>query len=196
MIRGDIKELHFISHIDNLPSLMKWGILSRKTVKRKISKFSDISEEGVQDRRAGKKIPGTKMELHDYVNLYFDAHNPMLSKRRSKNSEICVLRIKSEVLDRPEVIITDMNAAKNCWFKTVEDGLKLLDKNEVYATYWTDNDPWEYERKKGIKCAEVLVPGTILQDEILGAYVANKEALMRFQMVSNLSVETKPSLFF
>lgn len=49
--------------------------------------------EVVQDRRREKRIPGGHL-LHDYANLYFDAHNPMLSKCRAHNDTICVLRMR------------------------------------------------------------------------------------------------------
>ena len=150
----------------------------------------------VQDRRSGKRIPGTKKELHDYANLYFDAHNPMLSARRSKNNEICVLRVNEDILDVEDVIVTDKNAARECWFKPVDEGLLLLGAREIFAEYWTNDDFFEYDRLKGIKCAEVLVPDCISPEYILGAYVANRIVLNKFHEVSNLSTTIKNSLFF
>lgn len=120
----------------------------------------------------------------------------MLSARRSKNNEICVLKIKSDVLDFKDVIITDKNAARECWFKTVAEGLSLLDRDEVYAIYWLNDDYWEQERLKGIKCAEVLVPNKIKPHYIVGAYVAYPTARDSFKKVSNLPVKIKPGLFF
>lgn len=196
MNTADIKELYFITHIDNMKSIMRHGIVSRNFAKKKMLNFSDISEEGVQSRRSGKKVPGTNKVLHDYANLYFDAHNPMLSARRSKNDELCVLRIKSDVLDLNDVIVTDKNAARECWFKTVAEGLPFLDKDEVYATFWLNDDYWEQERLKGIKCAEVLVPNEISAKYIVGVYVANQAAFDYFKKVSNLPVEIKSGLFF
>ena len=196
MNRADIKELHFITHFDNIESIMRHGIVSRNLAKKKMLNFNDISEEGVQDRRSGKKVPGTNKVLHDYVNLYFDAHNPMLSARRLKNNEICVLKIKSEVLDFKGVIITDKNAARECWFKTVAEGLPFLDRDEVYATFWLNDDYWEQERLKGIKCAEVLVPEEISPKYIVGVYVANQTAFDYFMKISNLPVQIKYELFF
>jgi len=175
---------------------MQYGILSRNQVRERRINFSDISEQGVQDRRSGKKVPGTNMELHDYVNFYFDAHNPMLSARRSENDTICVLRINGDVIDLRNVIVTDRNAARDCWFKSVEEGLALLDKSEVYATFWTHSDYFEQERLKGIKCAEVLIPEQVSAEFILGAYVANQASLSYFESVSNLSVSIKRGLFF
>jgi len=194
MNRCDVAELHFITYIENVPSILKRGILSHNE-SRNIN-FHDISESGVQERRAKKKIPGTNKSLHDYANLYFDAHNPMLSARRSKNDEICVLRIKNIVLNIDGVIITDKNAARECWFKTVDEGLPLLNKDEIYATFWTDNNPIKEYKHAGIKCAEVLVPDCVHSDYIIGAYVDNITALNNFCNLSDLGAIIRSELFF
>jgi len=195
MNKSDVVELHFITYIENVPSIIKGGILSHN--KSRNINFRDISESGVQKRRAKKKIPGTNKSLHDYANLYFDSHNPMLSARRSENNEICVLRIKNSILDVEDVIVTDKNAARECWFKTVNDGLPLLNKDEIYATFWIDNnDPIKEYRHAGIKCAEVLVPNRVHLDYIIGAYVDNDIALNSFCNLSDLSAIIKSELFF
>ena len=194
MNRCDVAELHFITYIENVPSIRKRGILSHNE-SRNIN-FHDISESGVQERRAKKKIPGTNKSLHDYANLYFDAHNPMLSARRSKNDEICVLRIKNIVLNIDGVIITDKNAARECWFKTVDEGLPLLNKDEIYATFWTDNNPIKEYKHAGIKCAEVLVPDCVHSDYIIGAYVDNITALNNLCNLSDLGAIIRSELFF
>ena len=197
MDRNHIKELYFITYIDNLPSILKLGILSRNAVVRKKTNFKDVSEPGVQDRRAGKKIPGTSKELHDYANLYFDAHNPMLSARRSENNKICVLRINTNVLDLKGIIVTDMNAARDCRFMPLDEGLSSIDRNKVYMINWKDPNDWINEyRQAGIKCAEILVPEYVESRYIVGAYVANRIALDAFKQVSDLEVEIKSGLFF
>jgi hypothetical protein len=91
----------------------------------------------IQERRTDKRIPGAGI-LHDYANLYFDAHNPMLSRLRTENDDICVLRIDPKVLDLPGVIIADRNAASD-WvrFFRVGEGLKALNRDRVFAKYWT-----------------------------------------------------------
>lgn len=72
MNRNDIKELHSITYIENVPSILKSGISSHN--RSQAISFYDISESGVQERRAKKKILGTNKNLYDYANLYFDAH--------------------------------------------------------------------------------------------------------------------------
>ncbi len=49
--------------------------------------------------------------LHQYANLYFDYYNPMLSKVRSHNHEICILTIDYRVLDVAGCVLADRNAA-------------------------------------------------------------------------------------
>jgi hypothetical protein len=173
---------------------MSEGILSHNEARR--VHHRSIAEQGVQERRQNKKIPGTNKHLHDYANLYFDAHNPMLSARRDMNDNICVLRINSEVLTLEGVIVTDKNASRDCWFKPVAEGLPLLNKDEIYATFWLHDDFFEQDRRKGIKCAEVLVPRCVNCSYIFGAYVANTTALNNFRQVSTLPVEIKGNIFF
>jgi hypothetical protein len=192
---NDIKQLYYITDIVNLPSILRRGILSHNQAAK--IKHKSIAEEGVQARRENKKIPGTHSHLHDYANLYFDAHNPMLSARRHLNNSICILIISKDVLELDEIIITDQNASRACRFMTLDDGLPLLDKEEVFAQFWINRyDPMEEYRLKGIKCSEVLVPVRVGVSLITGAYVANATALRLFQQVSSLTVEIRPDIFF
>jgi len=192
---ADIKELHFITDIKNAPTILRDGILSHNRA-CKVNHCS-IAEHGVQERRKNKKIPGTTKYLHDYANLYFDAHNPMLSARRDMNDKICVLRVKNDILSLDDVIVTDQNASRACWFKPVSTGLPLLNKDEVFAEFWVNrSDPMEEYRLKGIKCAEVLVPVCIKPAYIFAAFVANETALNAFKKTSSLSVEINRGVFF
>lgn len=190
----DITQLYYITDIANLPSILRRGILSHNHVAK--IKHKSIAEEGVQERRK-KKIPGTNNHLHDYANLYFDAHNPMLSARRHLNDSICVLIISKNVLKVNGIILTDQNASRACRFMTLDDGLPLLSKEEIFAQFWINkDDPMEEYRLKGIKCSEVLVPVKVGVSLITGAYVANATALRLFQQVSSLTVEIRPDIFF
>jgi hypothetical protein len=191
----DIQELYYITDITNVASIMCKGILSHNEARR--IHHRSIAEQGVQERRQNKRIPGTNEWLHDYANLYFDAHNPMLSARRDMNDSICVLRIKKDVLSLTGVIVTDQNASRDCWFKTVSEGLPLLKHREIFAEFWINkDDPMEEYRLKGIKCAEVLVPKYVDSSYVFSAYVANDTALNSFRMVCVLPVTIKRDLFF
>lgn len=196
MNRGDVTELHFITPIVNVQSIVQHGILSHNRAQQ--LPHISVAMPGVQDRRREKQIPGAG-HLHDYVNLYFDAHNPMLSVRRSRNNEICVLRVSSDVLDLNNVIVTDMNAARDAVrFYDVATGLAALDREKLFATFWLhQDDPIEGDRHKALKCAEVLVPDSVTPQRIRGAYVANNIALGALQALNlELQVNVNVGMFF
>jgi hypothetical protein len=114
-----------------------------------------------------------------------------------QNNSICVLRIKKDVLSLTGVIVTDQNASRDCWFKTVSEGLPLLKHEEIFAKFWINaDDPVEEYRLKGIKCAEVLVPKLVDSSYVFSAYVANDTALNSFRRVCTLPVKIKGNLFF
>jgi hypothetical protein len=196
MNRADITELHYITAIANVPSILRHGILSHSLASRLAHESVAMPE--IQERRRNKRIPGAAL-LHEYANLYFDAHNPMLSRCRGHNNEISVLRIDPRVLDLPGVIIADRNAASD-WtgFWPVSRGLSIVSRERVLARYWTHpGDPYEEMRHKSEKCAEVLVPERVDVKLISGAYVASQIALDEFQRsCSQLSVRIRSDMFF
>lgn len=196
MNRADVTELHYITAIANLPSIMEHGILSH-TLADQLAHDSVAMPE-IQERRRNTQIPGAR-SLHEYANLYFDAHNPMLSKCRGRNGEICVLQIDATVLDEDGVIVTDRNAASG-WrrFLPVAGGLSVISRERVFARYWLHpDDPYDEMSHKSEKCAEVLVPDRVDAQFIVGAYVANQAALMEFQRLSSqLPVRIRGDMFF
>jgi len=160
MNRRDVVELYFITPIVNVPSIKEHGILCHKIAAR--IHHNSVATQEIQERRENKQIPGAR-KLHEYANLYFDAHNPMLSKCRAKNDEICILRIDESVLDLPAVIIADQNAASK-WvrFSTVAERPGRIDRDRLFARYWTHpQDYYDGIRHKSENCAEVLVPNRI-----------------------------------
>jgi len=196
MNRADITELHYITAIANLPSIMRHGILSHTLAGRLAHQSVAMPE--IQERRSNKQIPGAR-PLHEYANLYFDAHNPMLSRCRARNDAICVLRIDPAAMDQADVIITDRNAAADLVrFWPLQDGLAVVNRERVFARYWTHPDDFYEERRhKAEKCAEVLVPDRVDPQLIGGVYVANQVALAEVQRVnSELSVQVRSDMFF
>ena len=196
MNRTDVTELHYIAAIANLPSILQHGILSHTQATRVA--HDSVAMPEIQERRRNKQIPGAR-SLHDYANLYFDAHNPMLSKCRGRNAEICVLHIDPAVLDQAGVIVTDRNAASD-WvgFFPVAQGLSVISRERVFARYWTHrDDPYEEMSHKSEKCAEVLVPDCVDVQIIAGAYVANQAALAEFERQNfQLPVRVRGDMFF
>ncbi len=195
MDRADVRELHYITAIANVPSILLHGILSHSLAAQLA--HDSVAMPEIQERRRNKQIPGAR-PLHDYANLYFDAHNPMLSKCRNRNNDICVLRVDQGVLNLPNVIITDRNAATDMVrFWNVADGLARLDYQRLFAQYWTHpDDLYDQANHKAEKCAEVLVPDRVEAEMIMGAYVANRIALGAFQALNTGLAAQVHGLFF
>jgi hypothetical protein len=196
MLRSEIEELHFITPIANVHSILQHGILSH-TLADKLPHAS-VAMPAVQERRKNKQIPRAR-RLHEYANLYLNARNPMLSVRRSENDSICVLRVSANVLDEPNVIVSDQNAASK-WvrFQNVDLGLGSIDRHRLFSQFWTHpEDQIDAWRHKSERCAEVLVPNRVDSRFVFGAYVANQIALTRFDALeSGLRAEIKSTMFF
>ena len=192
---SDFSELHYITHISNMPSIMKNGILSHNLAGR--VKHKSVAMQDIQKRRTYKRVPGGKF-LHDYVNLYFCARNPMLYKRKELHDELCVLRIDKAVLNLQNVVITDGNSAADYTaFAPSPKGLSKIEHSLVFAKYWTDQDPVKERAKKRAKCAEVLIPNIVNVRYIMGAYVScNKAKIELEKLTPNLNVTIDLQLFF
>lgn len=195
MNRSDLSELHYITHVDNVCSIMEHGILCHRKARR--LRHVSVALQDVQDRRANKKVPGGR-PLHEYVNLYISARNPMLFKRRPQHQELCVLIVSPDVLDLPGVVITDGNAASGYTiFLPSPSGLRKVDKDLVYAEYWTASDIYRRWEKTRVKCAEVLVPGKVETRFVIGAYASCDATTGRLNgLETGLSVTTNKNLFF
>lgn len=177
MNKSEIKETHYITLIDNLESIFQHGILCHNRTK-KICHIS-IADAEVQKRRSKVIIP-PRYKLHDYVNLYFNARNAMMRRivANHDHRKLAVLQIDVAVLDEPNIVIADKNASSDyVRFYDVDEGIDKLNKERVYARYWTDPDFYEGCRKKSEICAEVLVPNSLHPKFITGCCVSCQESL-------------------
>jgi ssDNA thymidine ADP-ribosyltransferase DarT-like protein len=191
----DVKQLFYLTHMENLNSIMERGILSHSKAKSVPHKRIDMFE--VQERRRGKRISGGGL-LHDYANLYFSARNPMLYKRKDEHKDICVLRINREVLNIPGVVVATGNAASEYTsFYPPESGIERLDRKLVFAKKWTDVNPIMQAKKSVAKCAEVLVPDFVSPKLIFGVYVSSKETEVSLASIyPNLQIEQNQIISF
>src|ERR1035438_6980712 len=100
MDRGEVKELHFITSIENLDSIVTRGILCHNRAARLT--HTSVASEPVQGIRRGKSVPNGS-SLHSYANLYFHARNPMMFCLQDL-PDLIVIRISSDVLDIPDTV--------------------------------------------------------------------------------------------
>lgn len=170
MKREELNELHYITPIANVSSILAQGIVSHRIATG--IRHQSVAMEEIQERRSKVQVPGGR-KLHEYVNLYFCARNPMLYKRRPEHLTLCVLRVSTDVLAIPDVVIADQNASSDyVRFGAVADALSRINHSSVFADSWIHEDPIETMRHRSIKCAEVLVPHRVAPQYVLGAYVS------------------------
>jgi len=169
-----LTEFQNIMPIENIPSVLKYGILSFAMASQ--VQHSSVALQDVQSVRDGKKVTGG-LPLHEYANVYFHARNPMMSKRRGEAHALCVLRVSLRILEIPGAVITDQNAASNYVRFHAPDKIGLLNLETIFARNWKhpENQIEEWKHSSA-KCAEVLVPKRIPLEFVEGAYVCNPVA--------------------
>ena len=195
MKREELEELHYITAIENVPSILQHGILSHRGAAQVGHKSVAMKE--IQDRRAKVTVPGGR-PLHEYANLFICARNPMMYLRHGQHVSLCVLRVSPAVLDLPGTVVTDGNASSDyISFRAAPGGVKIVDKHMTFADDWTDADYIQYLRNKTAKCAEVLVPDAVPPQFIVGAYVSCEEARDRLNALGlDIAVEINAKMFF
>lgn len=190
-----VTDLHCIMPIANVPSVMVHGILSHERAAKLDHRSVAMTE--IQDRRDHVHVPGG-LRLHQYANLYFNARNPMMFKRKDQADHLCVLRVSRNVLDIDGVVLTDQNASSD-YVRFLGPGqLRLVPFNLVYADDWRHpDDRIAFYRHKAAMCAEALVPGVVPPELITGAYVAGPLAAERLvAMGFDRAVSINAHLFF
>jgi len=201
--RARIQELHFITPIGNVPSILQHGILCHRDAATKA--HASIAMPEVQAIRATVRVPdGTPRgrPLHSYANLYVHARNPMMYVRSSQHESTCVLRISPNVLDLPGTVIADGNAGSRggyTLFAPMPAGLDALDPDLVLSRYWTSptGDYFNYCERKRKRCAEVLVPDRVPPEYVIGAWVSGEVARVALLAASfKLPITIDPDMFF
>ena len=187
--------LYNITAIENIPSIMRRGIICYDFARK--LQHNSIAINDVQARRARKRVPNG-LRLHQYANLYFTYHNPMMYRRQDMAETICVLVLFASVLDIEECVVSDMNAATDLVrFYPAYEGIEVLDFDKIFAAYWTHSNVHEHRMHKAIKCAEILIPHKISSQYIVGAYVVSNESKRALESKGfDKEIIVRPSVFF
>lgn len=194
MTPADITELFYLTPISNLASIFSRGILSHHRA-AKVRGAKSIADPNVQDIRSTKVVPRGR-PLWDYANLYINVRNPMMFVRRFE--QVCVVRVDRSVLNLPDVVVTDRNAAaRAARFAPAPGGLSIVDQNLTLALSWKHPDDlmreWDHKARM---CAEVLIPDVVDAQAILGVYVANETRVAAVQNQCGRLPTIKGSMFF
>ncbi len=172
----DLLSFCYLTHLDNLESILENGILSRDMCHALRISPSDISDGRVQSRRH---------EFHGCVPLFFADNTPMLWVVMKKlGDKIALLEVDKAVLRTPGAMFSDGNLA-SCVTNLYENEAALanLDWHIIYNRRGAYSPEW-----KRVRSAEVLVPDEVGPEHILAIHVASPAA-RRVALVAALKLE-------
>lgn len=198
MGRVRIEGLYYITHINNVPSILKEGILSHERVQAENIQFTPIYDAEIVENRRGIKTPDGK-SLWSFANLYFQPRNPMLYRVRCEKSidEIAIVAVAPNILNPANIFISDGNAAHSeSHILPAREGKKAIYriKDATSIEWWNKEDG----SKRRIM-AECLVPDTVPPLFIQTIYVASLEAADKMKTMlpqSDVPVIPEPRMFF
>ncbi|MEH2242372.1 DarT ssDNA thymidine ADP-ribosyltransferase family protein [Nostoc sp.] len=198
MIKPDIKSLYYITHIENLPSILQRGILSHKAVDELGVSYTPIYDSGIVSKRKDKSTPA-RSSLWEYANLYFQPRNPMMYRvvHEKDKRDIAVVGVKPDVLAAVGGLITDGNAANEpTQFFAIKEGIEILQKQwKIIQNEWWN----ELDGSKRKIMAECLVPEQISPELVHSVFVADYKAKERVETIidsAKIPVVPEPNMFF
>ena len=199
MKRPEITGLYYITHIDNLSSILERGILSHERIESEHIEYTPIYDKEIVATRRDIKTPDART-LWDFTNLYFQPRNPMLFRvmHEKSASEIAIVSVRPEILDKLDIYISTGNAAHSL-SKILPSGegrkeIRQIIKDTLMVKYWNE----EVGSKRKIM-AECLVPDLVSPDMIQGIYVATHDTKTKLEAVilhSKIPVISEPNMFF
>ncbi len=183
MRTSDIRRLYYITHIDNIPSILERGILSHEKITAAHIPYTPIYDNSIVERRGGISTPEGRSLWH-YANLFFQPRNPMLYRviNTVGRQNLAVLGVENTVLQEQGIFITNGIAANELTrIHPQPEGLEMLQTHQeiIQSTSWIAwNDCEELRRKL---MAECLVPDQVNSEHIQRFIVADHDVAKLIQ---------------
>lgn len=198
------RSLYYITHINNIPSILERGILSHERIESEGIPFTPVYNKEIVSRRKGIMAPNGK-SLWSFANLFFQPRNPMLFRVWCEKSadNIAVIEIKPEPFYHDDVFVTDGNAARHeteilkapVTLPRIKQRGFLKFLNDISQIEWWNE---EEDMKRQIM-AECLVPDAVAPELITSIHVANPEVAEKVRekiSSSRIPVSPEPYMFF
>lgn len=199
--------LYRITHINNIPHILQFGITHRLS-KNANPHFNSIGDNSLISKR-NEFVLNNGNQLGQYIPFYFGQLSPMLFVAQKGFNDVvltppeniiyCITSVQKIIDKQLDFIFTDGHAIDS--FSTqfdindVQNIKNLIDFNAVKERYWGNADDLDLKRKKQ---AEFLVATDIDIDAILGFGVYNQYArnkLLTIGVNAN-QIVVKPQYYF
>ena len=175
MRNSDIRGPYYITHINNLPSILERGILSHEKITAERISYTRIYDSSIVESRRSILTPARKSLWH-YANLFFQPRNPMLYRLIDEigRQNLAVLRASNTVLQEQGIFITDGIAANSSTHIYPQpEGLEILQTQQaiIQSTKWIS---WKGNEQLRLKLmAECLVPNQVEPEYIQWFIIAD-----------------------
>ena len=200
--------LFFITHIDNLSSILERGILSPDLVKKLKIKYTPIYSEKIVGKREYKMVwtQGNGKRLSEFAHVYFNPHNAMLRQVLYEHASRKIIVIESTLnVSDDGICIADRNAAKDdVGFMNSYNYYKIIPKIEKetlpIGRRWQSGKSWAVDDSKGKIMAECLVPDKIPPEHFKFIHVythdVKAEIIPKLYEQPHLDIIVNPFMFF
>lgn len=207
MVDFSKKYLYRMTHIENIPHVLQYGITHRNSQSAN-SNFVPIGDNSLINRR-NSHILNNGTVLGDYIPFYFGTRSPMLYviqrgfngviKTNPENIIYCVTSIAKIIDSEINFMFTDGHAIDS--FSTeyskaqIENIDNILDYNAINANVWIDENDLDKKRRKE---AEFLLSQDLPINYILGYICYNERAkskLLEYGINEN-KIVVKPNCYF
>lgn len=195
-----------ITHIDNIPHIVRCGIVRADSPLRD-SNYVSIGDSRVIQSRGERLVKGHK--LNEYIPFYFGPRSPMLyviqhgynGVQRVEPEKIvyCVVRLDDIISNRIDCVFTDGHAlsALTSFYEAekLSQINEIIKYNDVYSSRWDIEDDIDLKRRKE---AELLIKSDLPAQFIRGFVVYNniaKQKLMELGLDNNMIV-VSPGYYF
>ena len=195
-----LRGLYYITHINNLRSILQRGILCHRKIEDEKISFTPIYDAEIVATIREKKLSDGR-NLWDFVNLYFQPRNAMLYRviffSKANLEDIIIIGLKYSILNRKDIFVTTGNAASyNTEIFSAGKAKKYIKtiREKTDKEWWASQDGSKRELM-----AECLVPDNLSPEYISEIYVPNQNALNKVKSKigsRNIPIIPEPELFF
>jgi len=188
-----IESIDHMTHVDNLESIFKYGLLSHNNPYKQV----DISNQEVNSRR-NKIEPIYGQNIHDYVPLYFNPRNAMLYRNQNFfGDDIIILAFKKDILLLENSIFTNGNAASDATLYSNDiNKLSKMEWDKISSRSWNGHE--DQENIKWSMMAEVLVYEK-LDTKLMAIYCSSNKTKQHIESkypFVNIEVSVNKYIFF
>jgi len=142
--RRETQGLYYITHINDLPSILDRGILCHERIEAEGIPFEPIYDRDIVASRRQRDVPDGR-SLWKFANLFFQPRNPMLFRValvEDRLEQIAVLGLGPNILDELDLFVSLGNAASP-QSDIVPAAAARKSMPEILR--WADNEFWTRE---------------------------------------------------